>query len=153
MYRVRDGELEFLLAHPGGPFWQTRDLGAWTVPKGEIREGEEPLAAARREFEEETGVEPVGEFIELTPVTQKGGKIVHAWAFEGDCDTECIKSNTYQMEWPPKSGRFQTCPEVDRACFFPIATAKVKINVAQVALLNELKSRLAQRMGPDSLAQ
>lgn len=139
MYRMRGAELEFLLAHPGGPFWKKRDAGAWTIPKGEIRSGEEPLAAARREFEEEIGFNPKGEFIELTPVTQKGGKIVHAWAFEGELDAASIRSNTFQMEWPPRSGKFQTCPEVDQACFFKMTEAKRKINAAQVAFLEELQ--------------
>jgi predicted NUDIX family NTP pyrophosphohydrolase len=139
MYRVREGELEVLLAHPGGPFWKNRDAGAWTIPKGEIQEGEEPIAAARREFEEEIGLQPQGEFIALQPITQKGGKIVHAWAFEGECDTTCIRSNTFQMEWPPRSGKFQTCPEVDRASFYGMVEAKQKINPAQVAFLEELR--------------
>jgi predicted NUDIX family NTP pyrophosphohydrolase len=139
MYRMREGELEFLLAHPGGPFWKDRDAGAWTIPKGEIQAGEEPLAAAKREFEEETGIKPQGDFIELRPITQKGGKIVHAWAFEGECDTTCIRSNTFQMEWPPRSGKFQDCPEIDRACFFRLSEAKRKINPAQAAFLEELK--------------
>ena len=139
MYRVREGELEFLLAHPGGPFWKDRDAGAWTIPKGEIQEGENPLAAAKREFEEEIGVKPKGDFIELTPVTQKSGKVVHAWALEGDCDTTTIRSNTFQMEWPPRSGKFQTCPEVDQARFFRMAEALKKINPAQTALLEELQ--------------
>lgn len=139
MYRVREGELEFLLAHPGGPFWKDRDAGAWTIPKGEIQEDENPLAAAKREFEEEIGVKPEGNFIELSPITQKGGKVVHAWAFEGDCDTTSIRSNTFQMEWPPRSGKFQACPEVDRAGFFRMAEARQKINPAQTALLEELR--------------
>jgi predicted NUDIX family NTP pyrophosphohydrolase len=139
MYHMREGELEFLLAHPGGPFWKDRDVGAWTIPKGEIQPGEDPLAAAQREFEEEIGLEPKGDFIELKPVTQKGGKIVHAWAFEGDCDSASIRSNTFQMEWPPHSGKFLDCPEVDRACFFRMAEAKQKINPAQAAFLEELK--------------
>ncbi|MEY2465489.1 MAG: hypothetical protein QOD03_10 [Verrucomicrobiota bacterium] len=138
MYRVRDGELEFLLAHPGGPFWKNKDAGAWTIPKGELQPDEKPLAAAQREFEEEVGFKPQGNLIELTPIQQKGGKIVHAWAFEGDCDAASIKSNSYEMEWPPRSGKFQACPEVDRACFFRMAEAKQKINQAQVALLEEL---------------
>lgn len=142
MYRLRDGELEFLLAHPGGPFWQNRDAGAWTIPKGEIREGEDPLAAAQREFEEEIGVRPEGEFVALTPIRQKGGKLVHAWAFAGDCDPARIRSNTFQMEWPPNSGKFQECPEVDRAAFFRLREAKVKINPAQAALLEELRRKL-----------
>ncbi|HEU5122676.1 MAG TPA: NUDIX domain-containing protein [Verrucomicrobiae bacterium] len=139
MYRISDGELEFLLAHPGGPFWKNRDAGAWTIPKGEIQSGEEPLAAAQREFSEEIGLKPEGHFIPLTPIIQKGGKIVHAWAFESDCDTTCIRSNTFQMEWPPRSGRFEECPEVDRACFFRMAEAKQKINPAQAAFLEELQ--------------
>ncbi|HLP76243.1 MAG TPA: NUDIX domain-containing protein [Candidatus Paceibacterota bacterium] len=144
MYRTKDGEREFLLAHPGGPFWKNKDLGAWTIPKGEIQEGEEPLAAAQREFEEEIGLKPKGNFITLTPITQKSGKVVHAWAFEGDCDTGCVQSNTFQMEWPPKSGRFQTCPEVDRASFFRLTEAKQKINPAQAALLDELQQQLGR---------
>ncbi len=139
MYRMRDGQLEFLLAHPGGPFWKDRDTGAWTIPKGEIQNGEEPLAAAQREFEEEVGLKPEGTFVELKPITQKGGKIVHAWAFEGECDTTRIRSNTFRMEWPPRSGKFETCPEVDRASFFPMPEAKHKINPAQVAFLEELE--------------
>jgi predicted NUDIX family NTP pyrophosphohydrolase len=142
MYRFRGGELEFLLAHPGGPFWKYRDLGAWTVPKGEIQPGEEPLAAACREFEEEIGFKPVGEFIELKPVRQKSGKIVHAWAFEGNCDVSRIRSNLFQMEWPPRSGRFEECPEVDRASFFRMRQARRKINPAQVAFLEELVLKL-----------
>jgi predicted NUDIX family NTP pyrophosphohydrolase len=147
MYRVRDGELEFLLAHPGGPFWQDRDAGAWTIPKGEIQTGEEPLTAARREFEEEVGFKASGQFIALAPVTQKSGKVVHAWAFEGDCDPAAIKSNLFKMEWPPRSGRFQDCPEVDRAAFFRLTEARRKINPAQVALLEELTLRYRKRGG------
>src|ERR1700743_1123564 len=138
MYRVREGELEFLLAHPGGPFWKDRDAGAWTIPKGEIQPGEEPIVAAQREFEEEIGLKPAGKFIELKPITQKGGKIVHAWAFEGEFDMACVRSNTFEMEWPPRSGKFQVWPEVDRACFFTMAEARRKINPAQVAFLEEL---------------
>lgn len=138
LYRVREGELEFLLAHPGGPFWKDRDAGVWTIPKGEIEEGENPLAAAQREFEEEIGFRPTGNFIELTPIRQKSGKIVHAWALESDCDTAGIKSNSFQMEWPPKSGRFQNFPEVDRAGFFRMSEARQKINPAQIPLLEEL---------------
>lgn len=145
MYRICDGELEFLLAHPGGPFWQARDAGAWTIPKGEIQQGEEPFAAACREFEEEIGLAPNGEFIPLVPIKQRSGKIVHAWAFEGDCDAACIRSNTFEMEWPPRSGQFQTCPEVDRACFFGMAEAKRKINPAQAAFLEELQRHLNRK--------
>ena len=145
MYRVREGELEFLLAHPGGPFWKARDVGAWTVPKGEINHGESALDAAQREFEEEVGIKPCGPFLELKPIVQKGGKVVHAWAFEGDCDTTCIKSNMFQMEWPPRSGRFRTCPEVDRAEFFRIKEARRKINPAQVSFLEEVRTRVPCR--------
>lgn len=140
MYRMREGELEFLLAHPGGPFWRNRDAGAWTIPKGEIQQGEEPLAAAKREFQEEIGLKPEGKFIELKSVRQKGGKVVHAWAFEGDCDTAKVCSNSFEMEWPPKSGKFTTCPEVDCAQFFRMAEARQKINPAQVAFLEELSA-------------
>jgi predicted NUDIX family NTP pyrophosphohydrolase len=147
MYRLRDGELEFLLAHPGGSFWRNKDAGAWTIPKGEIREDEEPLAAARREFEEETSFKPEGDFIALTPIKQRSGKLVHAWAFEGDCDPLKIESNTFQIEWPPKSGRFETCPEIDRAGFFKLAQAKKKIMPAQFSFLEELERKL--RPQPD----
>ena len=144
MYRVRGNSLEFLLAHPGGPFWKDRDIGAWTVPKGEILPGEEPLMAARREFEEETSFKPREPFVQLTPIQQKGGKMVHAWGFEGDCELSEFRSNTFELEWPPKSGNFQTCPEVDRAAFFSIAIAKTKINPAQVPLLEELDAKWRQ---------
>lgn len=144
MYRMREGELEFLLAHPGGPFWKNRDAGAWTIPKGEIQPGEEPLAAAKREFQEEIGLKPEGTFVELKPVRQKGGKLVYAWAFEGDCDAAKICSNTFRMEWPPKSGKFTTCPEVDCAQFFRMTEAKEKINAAQVAFLEELSGMVGR---------
>jgi predicted NUDIX family NTP pyrophosphohydrolase len=143
MYRVRNGELEFLLAHPGGTFWRNKDTAAWTIPKGEIRADEDPLAAARREFEEETGVKPeTKNFIALTPIKQKSGKIVHAWAFEGDCDPTRVKSNIFEIEWPPHSGKFETCPEIDRAAFFNLVEAKKKIIPAQFPLLEELKLKL-----------
>lgn len=131
-----------LLVHPGGPFWRNKDKGAWTIPKGEFRAGEDPLAAARREFEEELGTEPVGPFIELTPLKQRGGKTVYAWAFEGDCDTATVHSNTFEMEWPPRSGRTQEFPEIDRAEFFSLDRARNKINPAQVSFLEELDRRL-----------
>ena len=144
MYRETNGELEFLLAHPGGPFWKNKDRGAWTIPKGEIQEGEKPLVAAKREFEEEIGFKPEGNFLELQPIVQKSGKTVHAWAFAGDCDANCIRSNTFEMEWPPKSGRYQNFPEIDRACFFRFAEAKKKINPAQAAFLEELRRKLGK---------
>ena len=138
MYRRRNDGLEFLLAHPGGPFWAKKDACAWTIPKGELEPGEEALAAAIREFQEELGIEANGKFIELTPVTQKAGKVVRAWAFEGDCDLNQLKSNTFSMEWPPRSGKFAEFPEVDRAEFFSYETAKQKINPAQAALLEQV---------------
>ena len=138
MYRMRSGELEFLLVHPGGPLWKNKDAGVWSIPKGEIQPDEDPLAAAKREFAEELGFQPQGGFIELAPIKQKSGKIVRAWAFAGDCDPNQIKSNTFTMEWPPGSGRLSQFPEVDRAAFFRLAEAKEKINPAQIALLEEL---------------
>ena len=142
MYRVRDDELEFLLVHPGGPLWQNKDAGIWSIPKGEIHPGEDGLEAAKREFEEELGVQAQGAFVKLTPITQKSGKIVHAWGFAGDCDPSQIRSNTFSMEWPPRSGRTGTFPEVDRAAFFNLEQAKVRIIPAQVPLLEELLRKL-----------
>jgi len=143
LYRIRNGVLEFLLVHPGGPFWKDKDGGAWTIPKGEIGDDEEPIAAAIREFEEELGFKPSGQFIELTPIKQKAGKLVHAWAFEGDCDPNQIKSNTFSMEWPPRSGKQAEFAEVDRAQFLNLEAAKTKINPGQIPLLEELQRLLA----------
>ncbi len=141
MYR-RSGEgLEVLLVHPGGPFWKKKDAGAWSIPKGEYVAGEDPLDAAKREFQEETGLAARGPFIPLTPLKQPGGKIVHAWAFEGDCDAEALKSNTFSMEWPPGSGRRQEFQEVDRAGWFTIEDAKRKILRGQAGFLGELETR------------
>ena len=134
--------MEFLLVHPGGPFWKGKDGGVWTIPKGEIAEEEDALAAAIREFEEEVGFAPQGKFVELAPIKQKGGKIVRAWAFEGDCEPDKIKSNTFSMEWPPRSGRQETFPEIDRAAFFDLQGAKQKVNPAQIPLLEELTTKL-----------
>jgi len=145
LYRVRGKELEFLLVHPGGPLWQAKDAGIWSIPKGELRPGEDGLEAAKREFEEELGLKAQGVFVELAPITQKSGKIVHAWAFEGDCDPSQIRSNTYSMEWPPHSGRIGTFPEVDRAGFFNLEQAKIQIIPAQAALLEELLRKLGRR--------
>lgn len=139
MYRVRNGALEIFLAHPGGPFFKKKDEGVWTVPKGEIEPDEEPLAAAIREFREETGIIARGPYTELTPIKQKSGKRVCAWAFEGDTDPEAIVSNTFTMEWPPRSGRQQEFPEVDRADFFRVEEAKRKIIPAQADLICELE--------------
>jgi predicted NUDIX family NTP pyrophosphohydrolase len=137
--------LQFLLVHPGGPFWKNKKDGAWTIPKGELTEGEEPVAAAIREFEEELGFKPTGPFIELTPIKQKAGKVVRAWGFEGDCEPSQIKSNTFTMEWPPRSGKQAEFLEVDRAGFFNLEDAKAKINPAQIPLLEELQRRLGKR--------
>lgn len=142
MYRVQDGRIEVLLAHPGGPYFLKKDEGCWTIPKGEPDGEEELLVTARREFEEETGVTPVGSFLPLQPVKQKGGKIVHAWAFEGTCDCRAIRSNTFTMEWPPRSGRKIEVPEIDRAEFFDLKTARKKIKAGQEGLIDELKQML-----------
>jgi len=147
MYRLRAGQPEFLLVHPGGPFWKRKDAGAWTIPKGEIGPEEDPLAAAQREFEEELGLKATGPFLELTPIKQKGGKVVRAWAFEGDCDPATIKSNTFSLEWPPRSGRMEQFPEVDRAGFFGLAAAREKINPMQAAFLEEVTSKLGGGAG------
>lgn len=138
LYRLRNGELEVLLAHPGGPLWQSKDAGAWSIPKGEIEPGENPLACARREFEEEMGFSPAGPFREPTPIKQKSGKLVRAWAVEGDFEVSRFRSNNFTMEWPPRSERMQEFAEVDRAGFFAVSEAEQKINPAQVALLKEL---------------
>jgi predicted NUDIX family NTP pyrophosphohydrolase len=145
MYRKKRTALEVLLVHPGGPFWRNKDEGAWSIPKGEVDEGEDLHEAARREFEEETGSRPSGEFLPLTPIKQKSGKIIHAWAVEGNLDPAAIRSNTFTMEWPPKSGKRIEFPEVDRAAFFDIATATNKINPAQALLLTELETVLTKK--------
>ena len=137
VYRKKEGRLEFLLVHPGGPFWRNKDEGAWTIPKGELGEGEDPLTAAKREFEEELGIIVEGPFVELTPVKQKGGKLVRAWSAEKDCDVSQVSSNTFEMEWPPKSGRMSTFPEVDKADFFVMNEARRKVNPAQIPLLQQ----------------
>lgn len=143
MYRTVDDELEFLLVHPGGPYFAKKDEGVWSIPKGEPDTNEDLLVTAQREFQEETSVDPTGPFIPLKPIKQKGGKIVHAWAFEGDCDPSAIKSNNFKMEWPPKSGQQTEFPEVDRAEFFDVEVAKQKINPAQIGLLDELIQTLS----------
>jgi predicted NUDIX family NTP pyrophosphohydrolase len=142
IYRRRP-QLEVLLVHPGGPFFAKKDLGAWTIPKGEASEGEDLLAAARREVFEETGYEATGPFVELAPIRQKGGKLVHAWACKGDLDPQTIVSNTFTLEWPPRSGRRAEFPEIDRAAFFDLETARRKLNQAQVLLLDELQNKIA----------
>jgi predicted NUDIX family NTP pyrophosphohydrolase len=139
MYRRRDGELQVLLGHPGGPFWAKKDAGAWSIPKGEIDAGEDPLAAAKREFAEETGLRPDGELVALTPIRQKGGKVVLAWAIEGDCDARAIESNVFSMEWPPKSGKMAEFPEIDRAEWFSLDEARRRINPGQLPFIEELQ--------------
>jgi predicted NUDIX family NTP pyrophosphohydrolase len=129
-----------LLVHPGGPYWRGKDVGAWTIPKGEINPGEEPLDAARRELTEETGVVAQAPFTELTPRRQKAGKTVHAWAAVGDCDADAIECNEFEMEWPPHSGKMARFPEVDRAQWFTLDAARAKINAAQAGFLDELAS-------------
>lgn len=139
MYCFREGKLHVLLVHPGGPYFKKRHEGYWTIPKGEPEEGEELLATAIREFEEEIGIKPTGEFIALDYVKQKGGKTVYAWAFEGDCSLPPpLRSNLFEMEWPPRSGKRHRFPEIDRAEFFPIERAKQVINKAQVAFIERL---------------
>jgi predicted NUDIX family NTP pyrophosphohydrolase len=139
LFRHVAGDLEVLLVHPGGPFWAKRDLGAWSIPKGECEDGEDPRAAAWREFGEELGSPaPEGEALELGEVRQKAGKTVLAWAIAGDLDPEQITSNTFTMEWPARSGQTQRFPEVDRAGWFGLAEARERINPAQVALLDRL---------------
>jgi predicted NUDIX family NTP pyrophosphohydrolase len=143
MYRGKGGTLEVLLVHPGGPFWVNKDLGAWTIPKGEVAEGEDEVTTARREFQEETGLEPQGALLPLGSIKQKGGKVVHAWAFEGDADAAAIRSNTYSVEWPPRSGQWRTFPEVDRAEWFSLDEARRRINTAQAELIDTLERAVA----------
>ncbi|MDO6429260.1 NUDIX domain-containing protein [Flavitalea sp. BT771] len=140
LYRMLDKKLEIFLVHPGGPFWKNKDIGAWTIPKGEFDGNETALDAAVREFQEETGHLLPGPFHTLAPIRQKGGKQVFAWATPGDLDAAAIKSNTFEMEWPPRSGRMQSFPEVSKGAWFDIATASQIINPAQTALLDELTS-------------
>ena len=138
LFRMNNGAKEFFLVHPGGPFWKNKDDGAWSIPKGEFTDGELPLDAAKREFEEETGVKPVGMFQELTPVRLRSGKTVFAWAVELDIDAASVKSNTFPLEWPPKSGKFIQVPEIDRAGWFDAKTATAKLNGGQLPFIKEL---------------
>jgi len=147
LFRRPRGRLEVLLAHPGGPFWRGRDLGAWTIPKGLVAPGEELLAAARREFEEETGIRPQEPFLPLGSVRQKAGKVIHAWAWEGDADASAIVSNTATVEWPRGSGRSITYPEVDRCAWFDPPTARTRLNPAQAELIDRLQAVLAGSVG------
>jgi predicted NUDIX family NTP pyrophosphohydrolase len=140
LFRRKNDRVEVLLVHPGGPLWTRKDEGAWSIPKGEIEPGEDPLRAAQREFEEELGSPVSGDFIPLTQIRQASGKLVHAWAVEADFDPATLQSGTFSMEWPPRSGRQQHFPEVDRAEWFTLDDARRKINKAQVALLDQLSS-------------
>jgi len=144
VYRRRGETVELLLVHPGGPFWAKKDDGAWSIPKGEYADGEDPLEAAIREFREETAMNVSGPFRALTPVKQSGGKIVRAWAVEGDFDASAIKSNLFSLEWPPRSGRMQSFPEVDRAAWLRLDLARRKILRGQAPLLEELEKLLSQ---------
>jgi len=142
MFRKLEARLEVFLVHPGGPFWRNKDAGAWSLPKGEYADGEDPLAAATREFEEETGLRADGQFVPLGQVRQAGGKIVTAWAFAGDCYAAGIRSNTFSIEWPKGSGRLREFPEVDRAAWFALEEAREKILKGQAPLLDRLAAHL-----------
>jgi predicted NUDIX family NTP pyrophosphohydrolase len=142
VYRRKAGALEIFLVHPGGPFWAKKDAGAWSIPKGEFAEDEEKLIAARREFREETGLALDGAFLELAPVKQTGGKLVFAWAIEQDLDASAVRSNTFAMEWPPKSGQTKEFPEIDRAAWFAWPLALDKILKGQRPLILQLLARL-----------
>jgi predicted NUDIX family NTP pyrophosphohydrolase len=145
LFREQDGSLEVLLVHPGGPFWAKKDDGAWSIPKGEFEDGEDPLAAAKREFAEETGLVLGGEEIALGDVRQSSAKTVYAWALRGDFDATALKSNTFSMEWPPKSGRQQEFPEVDRADWFTLDVARGKMIKGQIPFLDRLQAILGVR--------
>lgn len=142
LYRISAKEPEFFLVHPGGPFWKNKDAGAWSIPKGEFTDGEEPLAAAKREFEEETGISCNGNFIPLDPLKQKSGKLVFAWALEKDIDLALVRSNTFKLEWPPKSGKMIDVPEIDKGGWFDLDNAKEKINASQSGFLDQAVLKL-----------
>lgn len=142
MHRRRDSGVEIFLVHPGGPFWAKKDLGVWSIPKGEYLENEEPLEVAKREFREETGFSAEGPFLELGSVKQAGGKVVSAWSFEGDCDPDKLISNTCEIEWPPRTGRKIEIPEVDRGEWFPLKAARTKILKGQLPFLDLLVQKL-----------
>lgn len=150
LFRFADGGLEVLLVHPGGPLWARKDAGAWSIPKGEYEPGDDPGAAALREFEEELGSPPpaAAALVELGTVRQPGGKLVTAWAAPGDLDPETVVSNTFELEWPPHSGRFQQFPEIDRAAWFPAAEARARLLRGQLPFLDALADALSQ--APDN---
>jgi predicted NUDIX family NTP pyrophosphohydrolase len=143
LYKRADAQLLVLLVHPGGPFWRRKDQGAWSIPKGERAEGEDPDATARREFAEELGTTPTGPLTPLGRIRQRGGKYVEAFALEGDFDVDGLSSNSFEMEWPPRSGRHQSFPEVDRAAWFTLEAARQKINPGQQPLLDRLETLCA----------
>jgi predicted NUDIX family NTP pyrophosphohydrolase len=142
LYRIRSAALEVFLVHPGGPFWAKKDAGAWSIPKGEFEEGADPLETAKREFFEETGSPIDGKFIALTPLKQRSGKLVHAWAEEGEIDSASVRSNSFSMEWPPHSGKQHEFPEVDKGEWFTIPVAREKLQAGQRAFLDELEKEL-----------
>ena len=145
LYRMRSGALEVFLVHPGGPYWASKDAGAWSIPKGEFEQGDDPLAAAKREFLEETGSPVDGVFVALTPLKQASGKLVHAWMVEGEVDAASLSSNMFSMEWPPRSGRQQQFPEVDKGAWYSIAVAREKILAGQRRFLDELEAAVVSR--------
>ena len=145
LYRFRNSKFEVLLVHPGGPFWVKKDLGAWSIPKGEFTDEETPLDAAIRELYEETGCQISGDFIALTPRKQKNGKVIYAYAIEHDFDVELLKSNTFKIEWPPKSGKEQEFPEIDRAEWFNYETCRQKLNEVQAEIIEELANQLRMK--------
>jgi len=152
MYRIRGGELEVLLVHPGGPYWTRKDAGAWFIPKGEVAPGEDDAAAAIREFSEETGLVPKGPYLMLGAVQHKSGKTVTAWAFEGDCDPASLTSNTFSMEWPPRSGEMRDFPEVDRGAFFTVNAAREKMHPSEFEFVARLGAMRSSQTEPHSHA-
>jgi predicted NUDIX family NTP pyrophosphohydrolase len=147
LFKKRDRDTHLLLGHPGGPYWSGKDLGAWSIPKGLIAPGEEPITAARREFAEETGHHPVGELLPLGEAKQPGGKLIHAWAIHGDWNPADLQSNTFEMEWPPRSGRRQSFPELDRAAWFGAPDARLKILRGQAVFIDRLMEALGETGG------
>jgi predicted NUDIX family NTP pyrophosphohydrolase len=147
LYRYRKGRLEVFLVHPGGPYWMNRDRAAWSIPKGEFPDGEDPLEAAKREFREETGFSAEGDFLFMGERRQAGGKRVYVWALEGDCDPAAIESNLFKMEWPPKSGKYRQFPEVDRAGWFPVEAAREKLHKGQAGFIEKLLEKLGSSGG------
>jgi predicted NUDIX family NTP pyrophosphohydrolase len=145
LYKFREAELLVFLAHPGGPFFKNKDEGAWTIPKGEFAEGQDPLCEAIREFREETGTDIKGEFVKLAPVRSRSGKIIHTWAVSSELEQVFISSNTFDLEWPPKSGSMRSFPEIDKGAWFTMTEAKKKINASQVPILEQLNALLKKR--------